>query len=402
MRIEISSSGFGGAAVSELQSNLVTFIGDAESVISSFKTVKENTFGLNGGAGSLQGALVNVDSRLRTEEIKVQEAKTISKKVDDFVSLAARVDEVVSRNVNRNKNEFYRVNQWMKPSQDVEEAAWYEKVWDWLCDTPNHVKDLGTWIYDGAKKLWQSACDFYTEHKELIWKITGTILIVAGVILTIAAVISTGGAALAGLVPLLMSLGVAESVATTISAAVAITAIVSTVGSGVMNIVDLWAEIDNDLFTGIQSALSIVSFATTFVYTIGSSVSKRILESTAKPNQIHHYATNKSGTYTSQFEEITHKYGLDLDCAWNKELLPHQGKHPSIYHEYVLDLMEQIDQIAQGDTELFLQLYEEMVKDTVRSNPAMLYSEYWINAEYKALTGAGESIISKILGIFGR
>ena len=76
--------------------------------------------------------------------------------------------------------------------------------------------------------------------------------------------------------------------------------------------------------------------------------------------------------------------------------------YTSIYHEYVLDLMEQIDQIAQGDTELFLQLYEEMVKDTVRSNPAMLYSEYWINAEYKALTGAGESIISKILGIFGR
>ena len=77
--MQFCTSGFGGAAVSELQSNLVTFIGDAESVISSFKTVKENTFGLNGGAGSLQGALVNVDSRLRTEEIKVQEAKTISK-----------------------------------------------------------------------------------------------------------------------------------------------------------------------------------------------------------------------------------------------------------------------------------------------------------------------------------
>ena len=43
MRIEISSSGFGGAAVSELQSDLGSYIGDAESVLSSFKTIKEST-----------------------------------------------------------------------------------------------------------------------------------------------------------------------------------------------------------------------------------------------------------------------------------------------------------------------------------------------------------------------
>ena len=103
----------------------------------------------------------------------------------------------------------------------------------------------------------------------------------------------------------------------------------------------------------------------------------------------------------NQFEDITRKYGLDLDGNWNKELLPHQGRHPNIYHEYILDLMEQIDQIAQGDTDVFLQLYEELVKDTIRNNPAMLYSEYWIKAEYETLTGAGENIISKILRLFG-
>ncbi|SFX84799.1 hypothetical protein SAMN04487866_1443 [Thermoactinomyces sp. DSM 45891] len=26
-------------------------------------------------------------------------------------------------------------------------------------------------------------------------------------------------------------------------------------------------------------------------------------------------------------KEITDKYGLDLDAAWNKEALPHQGRH---------------------------------------------------------------------------
>ena len=45
---------------------------------------------------------------------------------------------------------------------------------------------------------------------------------------------------------------------------------------------------------------------------------------TTKPNQVHHYATNKSKTYTPQLEEIANRYGLDLDDAWNKDLLPHQ------------------------------------------------------------------------------
>ena len=81
MRIEISSSGFCGAAISELQSNLNTYIGNAESVLSSFKTIKENTVGLNGGAGKLQGALENIDSRVRTEEHKIQDAKDIKNKV---------------------------------------------------------------------------------------------------------------------------------------------------------------------------------------------------------------------------------------------------------------------------------------------------------------------------------
>ena len=50
--------------------------------------------------------------------------------------------------------------------------------------------------------------------------------------------------------------------------------------------------------------------------------------SNTKPNQVHHFATNKSSKYTSQFESITKKYGLDLDDSWNKALMPHQGRHP--------------------------------------------------------------------------
>ncbi|MBC1359504.1 T7SS effector LXG polymorphic toxin [Listeria booriae] len=95
-----------------------------------------------------------------------------------------------------------------------------------------------------------------------------------------------------------------------------------------------------------------------------------------KPLQMHHYATNKSKTYTPQIEEVTTKYGLKLDDIWNKELLPHQGRHPNAYHDFILDNLKQIDEISQGDPILFMELFEA-VKLEVRNNPDMLYKEYW-------------------------
>jgi cell division protein ZapA (FtsZ GTPase activity inhibitor) len=97
-----------------------------------------------------------------------------------------------------------------------------------------------------------------------------------------------------------------------------------------------------------------------------------------KPEQLHHYATNKNKTYTPQFDEITQKYGLDLDDVWNKELLPHQGRHPNAYHDYVLENMKQFDNIAQGDKDIFLKLYDG-IKNNIKANPDMLYKDYWLN-----------------------
>ena len=95
-----------------------------------------------------------------------------------------------------------------------------------------------------------------------------------------------------------------------------------------------------------------------------------------KPNQMHHYATNKNKTYTPQLEEIANKCNLDLDDAWNKDLLPHQGRHSNDYHQYILDSMKQFDEVAQGDQDIFLKLYEEL-KSNVKNNPDMLYKNYW-------------------------
>ncbi|KAA0565741.1 hypothetical protein F0342_03345 [Bacillus sp. CH30_1T] len=95
-----------------------------------------------------------------------------------------------------------------------------------------------------------------------------------------------------------------------------------------------------------------------------------------KPLQKHHYATNKSKKYTPQMENITKKYGIDLDDDWNKELLPHQGRHPNAYHDYVLDNMKAFDDFAKGDKNKFLNAFEGL-KQEVRNNPDMLYKEYW-------------------------
>lgn len=88
--------------------------------------------------------------------------------------------------------------------------------------------------------------------------------------------------------------------------------------------------------------------------------------------------TNKSKKYTKEFEKIASKYKLDLDEAWNKESMPHQGRHPYAYHDYILQQMNKIDIIANGDRTKFLKLYEQL-KNKVMDQPEMLYKDYWKN-----------------------
>ena len=69
-------------------------------------------------------------------------------------------------------------------------------------------------------------------------------------------------------------------------------------------------------------------------------------------------------------------YEVITNDSWNKEMLPHQGRHPNEYHEYVLNSMKQFDEIAQGNKDVFLKLYDGLKKN-ISSNPEMLYKNYW-------------------------
>ena len=61
-------------------------------------------------------------------------------------------------------------------------------------------------------------------------------------------------------------------------------------------------------------------------------------------------ATNKNKTYTPLMSKISEKYGLELTGDWNTELLPHQGRHPNVYHDFILEKLVEIDTKSNGDT----------------------------------------------------
>ena len=225
MRIEISASGIGGSSVTEFQTDLQNYMASAESVISSFKAIKSSTCNLNGGVGALQGALDEIDQRI-TEETNVRNhAQHVQSKADSFIQLAERVDKQVAADVNKNKDELYRVNPWLRPSASVDEDHWYEKAWNWLCDKGEQIADglkkAWDWTKDTAKKAWKWAKDFYNEHKHLCQILIGVAAIAVAVVVTVV----TGGAA----VPALLAMAKAAITAGLVSAAIggSISAVIS-------------------------------------------------------------------------------------------------------------------------------------------------------------------------------
>ena len=63
--------------------------------------------------------------------------------------------------------------------------------------------------------------------------------------------------------------------------------------------------------------------------------------------------------------------------SWNKEILPHSGRHPNEYHDFVQKRMEQAAREAGDDTKKFLNLFEEYVKKPIRENPELLDKKGW-------------------------
>ena len=95
-----------------------------------------------------------------------------------------------------------------------------------------------------------------------------------------------------------------------------------------------------------------------------------------KPNQFHHFISNKNKQFTPEFEKITDRYGLDLNGQWNIELMPHSGRHPNAYHSFILKELLRINDIANGDVSIFLEEFAK-IKEYIIANPDILYKAYW-------------------------
>lgn len=95
------------------------------------------------------------------------------------------------------------------------------------------------------------------------------------------------------------------------------------------------------------------------------------------PTQIHHFATNKHSFFTKQMAEIADEFGLNLDGAWNKQALPHLGRHPNEYHKFVLQGMQNAQLGAKGSQAEFLNLFNQYVKQPVIQNPGLLRKSGW-------------------------
>ena len=56
--------------------------------------------------------------------------------------------------------------------------------------------------------------------------------------------------------------------------------------------------------------------------------------------------------------------------------MAHRGRHATEYHKAMLEQLQNIDDIANGNMDTFLKLFDN-IKQTVINNPDALYKAFW-------------------------
>jgi len=94
------------------------------------------------------------------------------------------------------------------------------------------------------------------------------------------------------------------------------------------------------------------------------------------PNELHYMVSSINKEWTPIFEKIIAKYGK-LDDLWKRVDMPHKGRHPNAYHEWIADALQEIDRIANGNYNEFRRLFEKYIVKVVEENPWILKSSWW-------------------------
>jgi len=206
VRIEINSIGLGGVAtISGFQNDFSGLISKSRKMIAAFQVVKQQSYGMNGGIGNLQSAVDKVENRISVEENRITAIENVEKKADNFLELAIKTDIQAGAQVNKNKNEFYRVNPWAKPPPPPKEKNYLQKAGEWLCkkgeqivDGVRSIKDavvnFGKSVAETISKAWKSTVEWYKKNKDFINQVFCEVLVGA---LVIGLALATGGTSLA-------------------------------------------------------------------------------------------------------------------------------------------------------------------------------------------------------------
>ncbi len=163
----MNAGGLGGAiTVAAFAMSYDKMLNEARAVAATFKTVTRMTSQANGGVGNLQTAVDSIEARLRAEQKKIEKIVTAQKKLGEFIVHTVKTDTRVAVMVAINREMFYLVNPWARPSF----ANFVRKV----------IKIAGRTI----EKFFNAVQQFYRNHKKSIQKlaITGIILLGLGIV----------------------------------------------------------------------------------------------------------------------------------------------------------------------------------------------------------------------------
>lgn len=274
MKIEI----FSGAKIVGMSSDLDRLQNRIGETIRSLQTVDREINNLSGGPRQLAEASNEIRARISVEQAREQSVTAVKRNIGLFLESVRDTDCAVARQVSGSTERFFNQYSWLRPVVPEEKSWWERRVEDW--------NNFWSGIGDGLANAWEAIKGFYAAHKQII----DSAVIVVGAVVAVAAVIGSGGTAL---VPLLGCLGLSAGTAAFISTAVAAVAVVSTVGSATLNLVDTWTEIDNPAFNAIQNGLNITSAVSNLTYSVGAIFNAW---NGVSPEEI---ATFKNQSYTS-------------------------------------------------------------------------------------------------------
>lgn len=188
MRIELNYGGlFSGTSVKDLQKDIKNLIKKSDNTIDGFKKIKTFAYNMNGGVGCLQDAVDQIDARINAEETKKSNLIDVQNKVDHFLNNTRRTDKEVGALVKKNKNEFYKLHPWAKPSIKDTVKNWIEKAGKWLAKAKESISKgfeqlvtainkFNNWATDTLHKVWNSAVNWFKENWGRILKVTLTVI----------------------------------------------------------------------------------------------------------------------------------------------------------------------------------------------------------------------------------